>query len=89
MVLLQHIDGRQELLERSPVQSWLAVRAGWFSLHFGGEPRTRDADTGSAHPIVFRRASRPKFAFCTLIPLYKSAAVVEWLMAVQQLGFRL
>lgn len=89
MVLLQHIDGSQELLERSPVQSWLAVRAGWFSLHVGGEPRTRDADTGSAHPIVFRCASRPRLAFSALIPLYKSAAVVEWLMTVQQLGFRL
>ena len=50
MVLLQHIDGSQELLERSAVQSWLAVRDGWFSLHVDGEPRTRDADTGLAHP---------------------------------------
>jgi hypothetical protein len=50
MVLLQYIDGSQDLLERSPIQSWLAVRAGWFSLHVGGEPRTRDADTGSTHP---------------------------------------
>ena len=50
MVLLQYKDGSQELLERSLVQNWLALRAGSFSLHVGAYPRTRDADTGSAHP---------------------------------------
>ena len=36
MVLLQYINGSQKLLERFLVQNWLALRAGWFSLHVGG-----------------------------------------------------
>jgi hypothetical protein len=36
MVLLQYINGSQELLECSLVQNSLALRAGWFSLHVGG-----------------------------------------------------
>jgi hypothetical protein len=38
MMLLQYIDGSQELLERSLVQNWLALRAGSFSLHVGAYP---------------------------------------------------
>ena len=36
MVLLQYINSSQESLERSLVQNWLALRAGWFLLHVGG-----------------------------------------------------
>jgi hypothetical protein len=36
-VLPQYIDGSQELLERSLVQNWLALRAG-LALHVGGYP---------------------------------------------------
>jgi hypothetical protein len=36
MVILQYINGSQELLERSLVQNWLALRTGWSLLHVGG-----------------------------------------------------
>src|ERR1700733_7678595 len=88
MVLLQYKDGSQELLERFLVQNWLALRAGSFSLHVGGFPRTRDADTGSARPDSSLDASLGRTLPVAIYSLY-STAVVEWLEAIQELGFRM
>jgi len=49
IVLLQRVSGSQELVERSLVKGWLALRAGMLALHVGGQPRNRDGNTDSTH----------------------------------------